>query len=126
MARPRKNADEKRTERFNLRYTVAEREAVRDLAARYGVGEMEFQRSRVLGTPLPSHGSGRADPALIAALNSYAVELARIGNNLNQLTAATHQGREFMLYWREVGDKIQDDLANVRSALDSALEEMAE
>lgn len=126
MARPRKTADEKRTERFNLRYTVTEREAVRDLAVRYGLSEMEFQRNRVLGTPLPAQGSGRADPLLIAALNSYAVELARIGNNLNQLTAATHQGREFSLYWREIGDKLQEDLAAVRSALDASLEEMAE
>lgn len=104
MARPRKTADERRTERFNLRYTVAERETVRDLARRYGFDEMEFQRRRVLGTPLPSSGTGAIDPSLVAALNSYAVALGKIGNNVNQLAAATHQGRDYARYWREIGD----------------------
>lgn len=124
MARPKKSADERRTERFNLRYTVAEREAVRDLARRYGLDEMEFQRRRVLGTPLPSSTATAADPALVAALNAYAVALSRIGNNVNQLTAASHQGRDFVRFWREVGAELSADLENGRNALARALEAM--
>jgi len=123
MPRPRKNADEKRTERFNLRYTIAEREAVRMLASRAGLDEMEFQRRRVLDTPLPSSRSS-TDSAKIAALNSYAVALSKIGNNVNQLASATHQGRDFARYWREIGDELQADLRAARKALDEALQDV--
>lgn len=125
MPRPRKTADERRTERFNLRYTIAERETVRDLAARAGLDEMDFQRRCVLGTPLPSSRAG-SDPAKIAALNSYAVALSKIGNNVNQLAAATHQGRDFVQFWREIGAELQDDLHAARQALDEALEGFSE
>lgn len=121
MPRPRKNADEKRNERFNLRYTLAERETVRDLAARHGLDEMEFQRRRILGTPLPSSVTA-SDPAKIAALNSYAVALGKIGNNVNQLAAASHQDRDFVKYWREIGEELEADLLNAREALKTALE----
>jgi len=120
MARPKKHADELRGERFNLRYTLAEREAVRDLALRYGLDEMEFQRRRVLGTPLPSSASSTS-PAKIAALNLYAVQLGKIGNNVNQLTAATHQDRDFARYWHEIGELLQADLRAAREALADAM-----
>ena len=119
--RPRKNADEKRTARFNIRYTIAEREAVRDLAARAGLSEMEFHRRCALQAPLPA-SPGASDPARVAALNATALALSKIGNNLNQLAAATHQDRDIAIYWREVGDKVQDDLNTVRTALYEALE----
>lgn len=124
MARPKKNADEKRSERFNLRYTVAEREAVRDLARRYGLDEMEFQRRRVLGTPLPFASASSVDPALIAALNAQAVALSKIGNNVNQLAAATHQGRDFARYWQEIGKRLEGELSEAREALSRVLETM--
>lgn len=126
MARPRKSADERRTERFNLRYTVAERETVRDHARRYGLDEMEFHRRRVLGTPLPSSASGSVDPALVAALNAQAVALAKIGNNVNQLAAATHQGRDFARYWQEIGAQLESDLTAARDVLNRTLEAMDE
>ena len=124
MARPRKSADEKRSARFNLRYTEAERETVRDLARRYGLDEMEFQRRRVLGTPLPSSSATAIDPALVAALNAQAVALSKIGNNVNQLAAATHQGRDFVRFWREIGAELQADLDASRDALNRVLEAM--
>ena len=125
MARPKKNDDEKRTERYNLRYTVAERETVRAHAVRAGLDEMEFHRRRALGVALPPARSG-SDPALVAALNNYALALSKIGNNLNQLAAATHQGRDFTKYWREIGDETQVDLVKIRNALNAALEGLAE
>lgn len=120
MPRPRKNADEKRSERFNLRYTIAERETVRNLAARSGLDEMEFQRRRVLDTPLPL-SRGSTDPLKISALNNYALALSKIGNNVNQLAAATHQGRDFVKYWREIGSELQVELQAAKSALNDAL-----
>ena len=124
MARPKKTADERRSERFNIRYTIAERETARDLARRYGLDEMEFHRRRVLGAPLPASGIATVDPVLVAALNAHAVALSKIGNNVNQLAAATHQGRDFVRYWREIGAELQADLTASREALNRVLEAM--
>ncbi len=123
MARPRKSADEKRTEQMNTRWTLAERETLRANAARVGLDDSEFLRHRALGIPLPSSSSS-ADPALIAALNGHAVALTKIGNNVNQLAAATHQGRDFVQYWREIGAELEADLSAARDALNRALEDL--
>ncbi|MFV1678009.1 plasmid mobilization protein [Phaeobacter sp. JH20_32] len=123
MARPKKSADEKRTEQMNTRWTLAERETLRTNAARVGLDDSEFLRHRALGIPLPSSSSS-ADPALIAALNAHAVALTKIGNNVNQLAAAAHQGRDFVQYWREIGAELEADLSAAREALNRALEDM--
>lgn len=123
MARPRKSADEKRTEQMNTRWTLAERESLRASAARVGLDDSEFLRHRALGIPLPSSSSS-ADPALVAALNTHAVALTKIGNNVNQLAAATHQGRDFVQYWREIGAELEADISAAREALNRALEDM--
>lgn len=125
MARPKKHADELRSETARFRTTIAERETIRSNAARFGLEESEFMRKRVLSSPLPSSRSS-SDPAKIAALNSYAVALGKIGNNVNQLAAATHQGRDYARYWREIGDELQEDLRAARNALDEALAEAEE
>lgn len=125
MARPKKNADEKRTEQMNTRWTLAERETLRANAARVGLDDSEFLRHRALGIPLPSSNSS-GDPALVAALNAHAVALTKIGNNVNQLAAATHQGRDFAQYWREIGAELEADLSAAREALNRALEAMDE
>ena len=123
MARPRKSADEKRTEQMNTRWTLAERETLRSNAARVGLDESELLRHRALGIPLPPSSSS-ADPALVAALNAHAVALAKIGNNVNQLAAATHQGRDFARYWKEIGVQLESDLTAARDALNRTLEAM--
>lgn len=123
MARPKKNADDKRTEQMNTRWTLAERETLRANAARVGLDDSEYLRRRALGIPLPSSSSS-VDPALVAALNAYAVALSKIGHNVNQLTAATHQGRDFVQYWREIGTELEGDLTVSREALNRALEAM--
>ena len=121
MARPKKHADELRSETARFRTTIAERETVRANAMRVGLDETEFMRRRVLDAPLPSSSSS-SDPAKIAALNLYAVALSKIGNNVNQLAAAAHQGRDFVKYWREIGEELEADLLAARHALNEALE----
>ncbi len=126
MARPKKTADELRSETARFRTTIGEREAIRSHAARVGLDDTEFMRRRVLGTPLPPSSSTAVDPALVAALNSYAVALSKIGNNVNQLTAATHQGRDFARFWREIGTELEADLRAGRDVLNRILEAMDE
>ena len=121
MPRPKKNADEKYSERVDFWTYPANREKLRTDSHAAGLPEPEYLRRLIDGTPLPSSVAA-SDPALVAAINLYAVALGKIGNNVNQLTAASHQGRDFVKYWREIGEELQTDLFNAREALKTALE----
>ena len=122
MARPRKHAEDKRSETLRSRVTLSEREEIRAAALSLGLDDSEYVRRRVLERSLPFR-SAAADPAKIAALNAYAVALSKIGNNVNQLAAATHQGRDFVRYWREIGAELNADLQAARQALQASLDE---
>lgn len=107
MGRPNKEPDEKRTERYNLRFTLAEMEHVRSQADAAGLTVMEYIRRRSLDYNVPPGGGARrSDPALVSELN-------RIGVNVNQLALATHTGREFVRYWEEIGDELTRVLERV-------------
>jgi hypothetical protein len=106
--------------------SIATRETLRSKARAAGVNEAEFLRRYIDGVPNPSPARSGVDPVLVAALNSHAVALGKIGNNVNQLAAATHQGRDFAQYWREIGAELQTDLKAAREALVRTLEAMDE
>lgn len=91
MARPKKHKIEQRSERFNLRYTLAELEFLRAEAAKAAMSPHEYARRRTLGARIPPV-AGRADPALVSELN-------RIGVNLNQLARMGHLGKPFTEDW---------------------------
>lgn len=107
MARPLKDAKEKRSEQTKERWTTAELEQLNEQARLSGLTRAEYIRRRALGHRITSVAT-RTDPALIVALN-------RVGNNVNQLTLSVHRGSAFQKYWREVGDEL-------RTVLHSALE----
>lgn len=101
MARPRLQEHEKRTERHNVRFTLAEIDHIRTQADAAGLDATEYLRRRALGYTVPAAGaSRRTDPALITELN-------RVGVNVNQLALATHTGRDFVRYWQEIGREVE-------------------
>ena len=105
MARPTKHQHEKRTERFNLRLTVAEIEHLREQAQAAGLAPHDYARRRVLGfrvAPAP----GQADASLITEIN-------RIGVNVNQLARAVNTGRTFKGDWQAISAELQRVLAKV-------------
>ena len=107
MARPRLEEHEKRTERHNLRFTLAEIDHIRTQADAAGIDVSEYLRRRALGYTVPTGGSSRrTDPALITELN-------RVGVNVNQLALATHTGRDFVRYWQEIGQEVSKVLERV-------------
>lgn len=106
MARPKKEQHEKRDQRFNLRYTIAEIEHVRAQAALAGLDPHEYARRRTLGHAVPPAPQRSSNPAVISELN-------RIGVNVNQLARATHRGSEFTRYWADVGRELQRVLGKV-------------
>lgn len=111
MPRPRKSADELRSETARVRLTLSEREQLREQSARAGLDEAEFMRRRILGLPVTPTRS-RTDPALVAAVN-------RVGVNVNQLAAATHMGRDFTRFWREIGDELRGVLAKALEGIEA-------
>ena len=111
MARPVKQSEEKRIERFNLRLTLAEVEDLRRRAALAGMLPHEYARRRILGhviQPPP----GRADAALISEVN-------RIGVNVNQLARAQNAEREFRGDWQSIAAEVKRVLGKVASAYGS-------
>ena len=84
MARPTKDDAAKRTERFNLRLTLAELAHVNAQAAHAGIAAHDYVRRRVLGHRVPPARS-QIDASLLSELN-------RLGVNLNQLTRSHNSG----------------------------------
>lgn len=106
MARPKKDQSERRDQRFNLRYTLAEIEHLRAQAQIAGLDPHEYARRRTLGHAVPPAPQRSSDPALISELN-------RIGVNVNQLARASHRGSDFTRYWADVGRELQSVLRKV-------------
>ena len=100
MARPQKQAHEKRDQRFNLRLTLAEIEHVRSQAALAGLEPHDYVRRRVIEHKVSPSPARESDPALISEIN-------RIGVNVNQLARSAHRGSDFVQYWQEVGAELQ-------------------
>ena len=115
MARPKKQALEKRTEQLNLRLTLGEVEAIRTEAAKAGLGVAEFVRRRALGYQVPVASARASDPALITEIN-------RIGVNVNQLTKAVHMDDHrspFTAEWRSLLAELRQVLGKVAGAYGS-------
>ena len=119
MARPKKHPDEKRDQRFNLRFTAAELAHVETQARLAGIGPHEFLRRRALGyvvPPAPTHR--RVDPGIVTELNRLGLELKAIGNNANQLALATHTNRRFRASWEAVAQRVHELGGQVTEALE--------
>jgi hypothetical protein len=88
MARPKKTADERREDRLNARFTMAERAAIEQAADALGITPSEYVRRCSLGYRLPANQSStRATAELTAAL-------LRLGVNLNQVAKHMNAGRQ--------------------------------
>lgn len=107
MGRPKLQDEERMSEVVRLRLTTAELNHVRGDAEAVGLSVSAYLRQRAMGyrmpTPIPSR---RTDPALITELN-------RCGVNVNQLARATHTGRDFVKYWKEIGRQLESVLDRV-------------
>ncbi len=121
MARPTKHPDEKRSQRFNLRFTVAELEHVETQAAIAGLEPHDYLRRRALGYEVPSAATRRADPGLVTELNKLGLELAAIGNNANQLARDVNSGRAPKVAWEAVVERIDELGEKTTTALEKVV-----
>jgi hypothetical protein len=106
MARPAKDANERRGAQVKIRLTEAEHDFLSESAAAAGLTVSELVRRRALGVrvqPSPT----RSEAALVS-------ELHRIGVNVNQLARSVNRGRDLPDFWAEIG-------ADLRKTLDTVL-----
>lgn len=88
--RPRLAPGERMTDGLRVRMTPAERAGVEAKAAQAGLPVSELCRRAIFGAKIaaPSESGPSGIPPGVLS------ELARIGNNLNQIAHAAHLGRE--------------------------------
>ena len=109
MARPEMQEHEKRTERHNLRFTLAEHEHIRAQAEAVGLSVAEFLRRRALGYMVPTgRARRRVDPGVLNELN-------RIGVNVNQIARNLNSDRPLRLNAQEVLSELQQVLGRLAS-----------
>jgi hypothetical protein len=111
MSRPEKHEHEKRSERFQFRLTIAEKEHVIEQATKLGIKPADYARNRVIGHRVEAPVRPKFDPALVSEVN-------RIGVNINQLARAVHTDRDFVKYWREIGGELESILEKLVEAND--------
>ena len=85
MARPKKNIQDLKAIRLNVRVTVKEYLIVAENAETLGITIPDFVRMKTTGRVLPRKRIGPDNRKLFIALG-------RIGNNVNQLTKKVHLG----------------------------------
>lgn len=98
---------ERMTETLTIRLTVADRAAAEAIAARAGIPLAELARRALAGAKIKDRAKGAASipPGLLA-------DLARVGNNLNQIAHAAHLGRDLR-------HNAEAALADLRALLDA-------
>ena len=121
MPRPRMHPDERRDQRFNLRFTVAELEHVETQARIAGLSPTDYLHRRALGYEVPSAATRRVDPALVTEINKIGLQLNRIGVNANQLARDANTGRTPRIAWQDVVARINALGDQVAKALEKAV-----
>ena len=110
MARKPLPPSQSRSQVAVVRLTLAEHEHIRGQADAAGLTVSEYLRRWACGYTVPPPPPARAgDAALLLAVN-------RIGNNVNQLAKATHLDREFVSYWKSVGEELREVLHRIAGA----------
>lgn len=85
VARPKKQQQEARSERLNLRLQPDERADIEARAVALGITPSDYARRLVIGGRLASVVAKKADPSLVLAIN-------RAGVNLNQIARTMNSG----------------------------------
>lgn len=117
MARPRKNAADKMSERIQCWMTPDERKMLASKARSSGMSEPDYLRSLVRDDIRADRMRLSVDPAVIKKLSDNALELKAIGNNVNQLALAAHTGRSLTQFYREIGTELRAAIIKTEDTL---------
>ena len=122
MARPEKHEHEKRTERFQFRVTIAEREHVLEQAAKFGIKPADYARNRTVGHRVETPARTKFDPALVSLVNQTNLELKAWGNNLNQIARNLNSERRQRISLEDAQDKLNRLIDKAEAVLDKLVE----
>ena len=122
MARPEKHEHEKRTERFQFRVTIAEREHVLEQAAKFGIKPADYARNRTVGHRVEAPARTKFDPALVSLVNQTNLELKAWGNNLNQIARNLNAERRQRISLEDAQDKLNRLIDKAEAVLDKLVE----
>ena len=110
MARPKKDIQDLKVIRVNVRMTISDYLTATENADTLGITLPDFIRMKTRGKTLPRK---RISPEY----RTLFIELGRIGNNLNQLTKKVHLGMRnaplLIEKWSEVKDTLDALKANI-------------
>lgn len=106
LGRPPKDPADRRTERVDVFFSVAERVKLDADARACGLSPAAYIRQLVAGFRPTAQAERSADPRLLLELNA-------IGNNLNQTLAAMKHDHPAKEEWRELRRHLQDVLQSV-------------
>lgn len=118
MARPKKQPDEKRSERFNLRFTIAEVEHLRQQADAAGLEVADYLRRRCLGHAVIAAPERRIKYALIGEVNQLGRQISALGNVTNQVALYLHTDRHLRPDWEALPTEIKQSQKHLASVLE--------
>jgi predicted transcriptional regulator len=97
-----------------VRLDAEEKRKLDELASSTGLSIGAFVRAAALKNPgVRSRRRAPVDRDLLGRANA---DLNRVGNNINQIAAALHQGREPPFFLREAIDELRETLSVIRQA----------
>lgn len=123
--RPKLSAEQRLAKFFKFRLSVLTLGNLEARARATGLSEAEWLRRHIDDTPTPVPAAS-ADPQLIFELNQIALQLRKIGVNVNQVALDINRGTDFRDYWRDTASQLERDLAQARGVLEKALEAIEE
>jgi hypothetical protein len=121
MARPRKQASERRTASVRTDLTLAEKIYVQQQASEAGLSEAEYTRRRILGYSVPPRAQKLAQAAFVTEINRLGNQLAAIGNVANQIALYCHTDRSIPPEWSGVPSDIKGLQRSVEDTLERIL-----
>lgn len=122
MPRPTKHEHERRKSR-TVRYTDAEWSELTGEAELAGLRTSEFVREASLGARVvAAYGPKPSDPQLIGALNRLNLQIASIGNLVNQVARYAHIHEQAPPEWDPDWSHLPGDIDRLKAEAEAALE----
>jgi hypothetical protein len=121
MARPRKQASERRSTSVRADLTLAEKAYVQTQAANAGISEAEYTRRRVLDYSVAPELETRTKAAFVSEVNRLGNQVAAIGNLVNQVALYCHTDRRIPPQWDCLPNEIKDLKQSIEETLERIL-----
>ncbi len=118
MGRHKKHEYERRDTEIKIRFTLMEAAYLQDEAEAAGVPRAAYIRMRCLKQRIVTPKLRGVDPALIVEINNLSMQLAAIGNNVNQIARNMNADRRQAPGWERVPEVLREIVKKTSRTLD--------